>query len=75
MTTDNCQFCGLPYKDHPQCPGCGYTFCDARFQMDHHLCGKPEPLPPKGLTTKPSETVGPETWGPYVRKGDWFVLP
>jgi hypothetical protein len=27
----------------PQCPDCGYTQLDCRIQLDHRLCGKPEP--------------------------------
>lgn len=27
----------------PRCPNCGYTEQDCREQMDHHLCGFPEP--------------------------------
>lgn len=33
--------------DTPRCPGCGYTEQDCREQMDHHLCGLPEPAPVK----------------------------
>lgn len=29
----------------PRCPDCGYTEQDCRQQMDHHLCGSPEPAP------------------------------
>ncbi|WP_458717018.1 hypothetical protein [Pseudomonas gregormendelii] len=29
----------------PRCPDCGYTEQDCREQMDHHLCGSPEPAP------------------------------
>lgn len=25
--------------DLPRCPKCNYTEHDARFEMDHHLCG------------------------------------
>ncbi|QLL11747.1 hypothetical protein [Pseudomonas chlororaphis] len=31
----------------PHCPECGYTEQDCREQMDHHLCGLPEPAPAK----------------------------
>lgn len=30
-------------EEPPRCPGCGYTEQDCREQMDHHLCGLPEP--------------------------------
>lgn len=36
-----------PFRDHPTCPDCGYTYCDAKFHMDHTLCGQPEPKPPE----------------------------
>lgn len=29
----------------PRCPECGYTEQDCREQMDHHLCGHPDPAP------------------------------
>ncbi len=29
----------------PRCPDCGYTEQDCREQMDHHLCGLPDPAP------------------------------
>ena len=41
-----CEFCGKPYDDHPQCPQCGYTYCDAQYYLDHRLCGEPTPKPP-----------------------------
>lgn len=33
----------------PRCPGCGYTEQDCREQMDHHLCGLPEPAKPRPI--------------------------
>ena len=64
IVNEKCQFCGLPFADHPQCPDCGYTYCDAKFNMDHQLCGRPEPKPPKGLK-----------WGPYSLDTDgWYRL-
>lgn len=44
-----CSLCELPYKNHAQCPLCGYTWCDVQMHGDHHLCGKPQPEPPAGL--------------------------
>lgn len=35
----------------PRCPGCGYTYQDCREQMDHYLCGLPEPSAPKDWCT------------------------
>lgn len=35
----------------PRCPGCSYTYQDCREQMDHYLCGLPEPSAPKDWCT------------------------
>jgi hypothetical protein len=35
---NKCFACGKPYSDHPRCPECGYTECDAKYWGDHHLC-------------------------------------
>lgn len=35
------QHCDIDYEDHPRCPDCGYTYCDAQFLMDHRLCKNP----------------------------------
>lgn len=43
----------------PRCENCGYTEKDCREQMDHHLCGFPEPAAahqPPALGGEPEET-------------------
>jgi len=43
--------------DAPRCPSCGYTLRDCREQMDHHLCGQPDP-PPKCAMCNDHGAVG-----------------
>lgn len=47
----------------PSCPGCGYTEQDCREQMDHHLCGLPEPAParPVRFSDLPPQLLDGET--------------
>lgn len=37
----------------PRCPVCGYTEQDCREQMDHYLCGSPEPAPANKRAAQP----------------------
>ncbi|MFI7799650.1 hypothetical protein PSFL_07330 [Pseudomonas sp. DD1] len=37
----------------PRCPDCGYTEQDCREQMDHYLCGLPEPAPANNPAAQP----------------------
>ena len=37
----------------PRCPVCGYTEQDCREQMDHYLCGSPEPAPANKPAAQP----------------------
>lgn len=41
----------------PRCPGCGYTEQDCREQMDHYLCGMPEPEPANKPDAQPQGEV------------------
>lgn len=47
MSGHLCKICGIPFKDHKTCPGCGYTYCDCIVHCDHNLCSYPTPEKPK----------------------------
>jgi hypothetical protein len=35
---DPCAVCGKSLEEHPRCPKCGYSKCDAGMWLDHGRC-------------------------------------
>ncbi|MGR3967337.1 hypothetical protein FW800_23155 [Pseudomonas sp. 910_23] len=54
----------------PRCPDCGYTEQDCREQMDHYLCGLPEPAP----ANKPAAQPHGDTVPVSAHWSDWSMV-
>lgn len=77
MRDTHCTLCGIRYEEHPRCHACGYTYCDCQMQLDHHLCGEPNPAPPTAVARTGGGRMSAErpcwacdSWGDWEH--DWL---